>query len=60
MNRGARKQLQTTLAEQFAYKEGELEYNIWFDKFLSDSKDKYKSKERAVTKCDPELDCGYT
>lgn len=60
MNRPARKQLQTSLSEQFAYKQGELEYNVWYDKFLSDSNDKYKTKEAAVTKCDPELDSGYT
>ena len=33
---------------------------MWFDKFLSDSNDKYKTKEAAVTKCDPEIDSGYT
>ena len=41
-----------------AYKQGDEEYNIWYDKYLTDSK--IKEKEPAMTRCDPELDCGYT
>lgn len=37
---------------------GDEEYNIWYDKYLTDNK--FKDKEQAITRCDPELDSGYT
>ncbi len=37
MNRLARKQIEKSLAEECAYKEGDQEYNIWYDKFLTDA-----------------------
>ena len=58
MSRPARKQVETPLSARFAYKQGDEVYNIWYDKFLSD--DKFKEREQAITKIDPELDTGYT
>ena len=37
---------------------GDEEYNIWYDKYLTDNK--FKDREQALTRCDPELDSGYT
>lgn len=58
LNRPARKQVEQSLASQFAYKQGDEEYNIWYDKYLTDNK--FKDKEQALTRCDPDLDSGYT
>ena len=58
MERPARKQVQTSLANNYTYKEGDEEYNFWFSKYIC-SKDE-KDKEAALTKCNPELDVGYT
>jgi hypothetical protein len=33
-------------------------YNIWYDKFLSD--DKFKEREQAITKINPEIDAGFS
>ena len=57
MKRPARQQVQQSLAKNF-YKQGDEEYNIWYDKYLSDSKD--KEREAALTRCEPEVDAGYT
>jgi hypothetical protein len=58
MERPARKQVETSLANNYTYKEGDEEYNFWFSKYIC-SKDE-KDKEAALTKCNPELDVGYT
>lgn len=56
--RAARKQVETSLANNYTYKEGDEEYNFWFSKYIC-SKDE-KDKEAALTRCNPELDVGYT
>lgn len=58
MKRPARKQVEKPISQRFSYKQGDEIYNIWYDKFLSD--DKFKEREQAPTKIDPELDIGYT
>jgi len=58
MKRPARKQVETPISQRFAYKQGDEIYNIWYDKFLSD--DKFKEREQAPTKINPDLDIGYT
>lgn len=58
MSRPARKQVDTPISARFAYKQGDEVYNIWYDKYLSD--DKFKEREQAVTKINPEIDAGYT
>ena len=58
MKRPARKQIDKPISQRFAYKQGDEIYNIWYDKFLSD--DKFKEREQAPTKINPELDIGYT
>jgi hypothetical protein len=56
--RPARKQVETSLANNYTYKEGDEEYNFWYSKYIC-SKDE-KDKEAALTRCNPELDVGYT
>lgn len=58
MQRPARKQVETPVSANLAYKQGDEVYNIWYDKFLSD--DKFKEREQAVTRINPELDQGYS
>ena len=58
MKRPARKQVETPISQRFSYRQGDEIYNIWYDKFLSD--DKFKEREQAPTKIDPEEDIGYT
>ena len=58
MKRPARKQVETPISSRFAYKQGDEVYNIWYDKFLSD--DKFKEREQAITRINPEVDQGYT
>ena len=56
--RPARKQIEKPYIKEFAYKQGDEEYNIWFDKYLND----YIVRQRtpASTRCDPEKDIGYS
>ena len=42
LGRPARKQVERSLADDCAYKEGDQDYNIWFDKFLTDANVKDK------------------
>lgn len=58
MKRPARKQVQG-VKKDTAYLEGNYDYNIWYDKYITD---KHNEQERVATlyKCDPELDTGYT
>lgn len=58
MSRPARKQVEQSLAVTYAYKQGDQEYNIWYDKFLTN--DKFRDREVAPTRCNPEVDSGYT
>ena len=56
--RPARKQLDKPYIKEFAYKQGDEEYNIWFDKYLNDCV--VRERQPASTRCDPEKDVGYT
>ena len=58
LSRPARKQVEQSLAKNFAYQQGDEEYNIWYDKYQSEKRD--KEREAAPTRCEPELDAGYT
>lgn len=56
--RPARKQLEKPYIKEFAYKQGDEEYNIWYDKYLNDCV--VRERRPASTRCDPEKDVGYT
>ena len=43
-----------------AYLEGNYEYNIWYDKFLTDMHKKAQKRLPALNKCNPEAHAGYT
>jgi len=58
LSRPARKQVEVSLAKNFAYQQGDEEYNIWYDKYQSEKRD--KEREAAPTRCEPDLDAGYT
>ena len=58
MSRPARQQVKDTRKET-AYIEGNYDYNIWYDKYLTDRKEE-KEKIPAEHKCIPSLDTGYT
>lgn len=49
LNKPARKQVEESVSTRFAYRQGDEEYNIWFNKFLSDG-NKYKDRDAALTK----------
>ena len=58
LKRPARQQVEESKRE-IAYTEGHYDYNIWYDKYLSDRTED-KEKIAAETKCNPTLDTGYT
>lgn len=58
MKRPARQQVTDTRKET-AYIEGNYDYNIWYDKYLTDRKEE-KEKIPAMYKCSPGLDTGFT
>ncbi len=58
MKRPARQQVEDTRKDT-AYIEGNYDYNIWFDKYLTDRKEE-KEKIPAMHKCNPALDTGFT
>ena len=45
--------------KETAYIEGNYDYNIWYDKYLTDRKEE-KEKISVEHKCIPSLDTGYT
>ena len=57
MKRPARQQVQET-RKDIMYIEGNFDYNIWYNKFLTDRHE--KEKIPALHKCNPALDTGYT
>ena len=57
MKRPARQQVQDT-RKDINYIEGNFDYNIWYNKFLTDRHE--KEKIPALYKCNPALDTGYT
>lgn len=60
LQRPARKQVDDISRKEAAYVEGNYDYNIWYDKYLTDTQDKYKKRMPSFTKCDPEKDAGFT
>jgi len=60
MSRPARRQIAQSLASSIAYRQGDEEYNIWYDKFLTDTKQEIPEKEAAKTRSDPYGDSGFT
>ena len=58
LKRPARQQVEESKRE-IAYTEGHYDYNIWYDKYLSDRTED-KEKIPAEYKCNPVLDTGYT
>ncbi len=58
MKRPARQQVLDTRRDT-AYIEGNYDYNIWFDKYLTDRKEE-REKIPALHRCNPALDIGYT
>lgn len=58
LKRPARQQVEESKRE-IAYTEGHYDYNIWYDKYLSDRTED-KEKTPAEYKCNPLLDTGYT
>ena len=56
LKRPARQQVEESKRE-IAYTEGHYDYNIWYDKYLSDRTED-KEKISAETKCNPTLDIG--
>jgi hypothetical protein len=58
MKRPARQQVPDTRRD-IAYIEGNYDYNIWYDKYLTDRKEE-REKIPALNRCNPALDIGYT
>jgi hypothetical protein len=42
-----------------AYIEGNYDYNIWYDKYLTD-RNQHVERAPSLYKCNPEIDTGYT
>ena len=51
-------QKDTRFEQEYAYKEGGQEYNIWYDKTIQD--EIIPQREAAKNRCDPYEHCGYT
>lgn len=51
LTKPARKQVEVSLANNYAYKEGDEEFNYWYSKYIT-SKDE-KERVAALTKCNP-------
>lgn len=58
MKRAARKQIQDTRKDT-AYIEGNYDYNIWYDKYLTDQRQE-EERVTSMHKVDPIEDTGYT
>ena len=58
MQRPARKQVNESKKDA-AYEEGNYDYNIWYDKYLTDRNVKVE-RAPSLTKLKPEIDTGYT
>jgi hypothetical protein len=51
----------TELKKETAYVEGNYDYNIWYDKYLTDrNADKNEERALALYKLQPEIDTGFT
>lgn len=60
MKRPARKQMEEAPTSNVAYTQGGLDYNIWYGRHLTESRDKHRVREKATHRLDPDLDTGYT
>ena len=60
LQRPAAKQVDDISKKDAAYVEGNYDYNIWYDKYLTDTQDKYKKRMPSLHKCNPEKDAGFT
>lgn len=58
LERPARKQIDKPFIKDYAYQQGDDEYNFWYDKYLNDKP--VRDRAPASTRCDLELDVGYT
>jgi hypothetical protein len=58
MQRPARRQVNES-KQNAAYVEGNYDYNIWYDKYLTDRSVKVE-RAPSLYKCQPEIDTGYT
>lgn len=59
MKRPARVQISSDQLNNTSYIEGQYEYNIWYDKYLTDRREN-KDLIASAYKCELELDTGYT
>lgn len=59
LQRPAKRQVTDTSKNDVAYLEGNYEYNIWYDKYLTDMRTTQK-RMPALHKCNPEEDAGFT
>lgn len=59
MKRPARVQISSDQLNNTSYIEGQYEYNIWYDKYLTDRREN-KDLIASTYKCEIELDTGYT
>ena len=58
LQKPARRQVQD-MKKETAYVEGNYDYNIWYDKFLTD-RNAIVEKAPSLTRCKPMIDSGYT
>jgi hypothetical protein len=58
MARPARRQVKESKKDT-AYIEGNYDYNIWYDKYLTD-RNQHVERAPSLYKCNPEIDTGYT
>ena len=58
MKRPARRQVKESKKDT-AYVEGNYDYNIWYDKYLTD-RNVHQERAPSLYKCNPEIDTGYT
>ena len=60
LQRPAVRQVTDTSQNDVAYLEGNYEYNIWYDKYLTDMQKKHQNRMPALHKCKPDEQSGYT
>lgn len=58
MKQPARRQIKD-MRKDTAYIEGNYDYNIWYDKYLTDQRQE-EERVSSMHKCDPQQDTGYT
>lgn len=60
LQRPAARQVTDTSKNEVAYLEGNYEYNIWYDKYLTDMRKGQQKRMPALHKCKPDEQAGYT